>query len=230
MTIQLTRIQMSKLLYSLKGDSNHSPYSIVEDAINIPLNFHDEIPNFIMKANKKRNNMELGLSTNEIVALANLCELTALKSTSLQNWIKRDVKELIGSPELGKKYSIDQAAMLLIVKDLKNSFDFEKIRNVLTVVFNTLSDRSDDLISPISFYELYAKVLSSLDVLPSLTMGGDPTLKHIIIQKIDALSKPLNDLSDLQWETIKSVLVISVLSVLASHLHTLAQIHLSENI
>lgn len=230
MTIQLTRLQMSKLLYSLKGDSNHSPYSIIEKAINIASKPQYDVPNFIIKLNKKRSNVELGLSTNEIVSLANLCELTALKSTSIQNWVKRDVKELIGSPELGKKYSIDQAAMLLIVKDLKQSFEFEKIRKVLTVVFNTLSDRSDDLISPIAFYELYAKILSSLDVLPSLIIGNDQTLKHFITKKIDALPKPLPELSIKQWETIKNVLVIAVLSVLSSHMQTLAQFHLSEHL
>lgn len=230
MTIQLTRLQMSQLLYSLKGDTSQSPYSIVERAINVTKETKYDLPNFIMKSIKKRSNIELGLSTNEIVSLANLCELTALKSTSIQNWVKRDVKELIGSPELGKKYSVEQAAMLLIVKDLKQSFEFEKIRKVLTVVFNTLSDRSDDLISPIAFYELYAIVLSSIDVLPSLTIGDDPILKDFIIQKIETLPKPLQELSLKQWETIKSVLVISVLSVLASHLQTLAQIHLSEHL
>ena len=36
----------------------------------------------------------------------------------MQNWVKRDIKEMIGSPQK-KKYSIEQAALLFIVEDLK---------------------------------------------------------------------------------------------------------------
>ncbi|KKI93942.1 hypothetical protein WQ54_02545 [Bacillus sp. SA1-12] len=229
MTIQLTRKQMTKLLYSLKGVSNHLPSEIVKQAFgSTPIN-ELEIPPFLIKTNKKRSiNQEYGLSTNEIVALANLCELTSLKSTSIQNWIKRDVKELIGVPELGKKYSIDQAAMLLIVKDLKTVFEFEKIRKLLIVVFNTLSDRSDDLISPITFYEIYADVLDSFEALPSMSLNNQ-TLEKRIVDKINAMSRRFSELSDHQWLQIRSVLVITVLSVLASHLQTRAQVYLNDH-
>ncbi|WP_273131211.1 DUF1836 domain-containing protein [Metabacillus sp. HB246100] len=226
MTIQLTRLQMTELLYSLKGDSMNSPYHTFQKFITINFN-EKEMPSFISKTSKKKQHKEYGLSTNEIVSLANLCELTSLKSTSIQNWIKRDIKELIGPPELGKKYSIDQAAMLLIVKDLKTSLDFEKIRNSLTIVFNTLSDRSDDLISPIAFYEIYAKAVSSFDILPALKIK-DLTINQLIVEKIDQVDKSSLNLTDHQWKTIKPVLVIAVLSVIASHFQTLAHIYLTD--
>jgi hypothetical protein len=228
MPIQLTRKQMTNLLYSLKGESNQSPSSILESALGVSPSKEMQVPTFLLKPNKRRShNQVYGLSTNEIVALANLCELTSLKSTSIQNWVKRDVKDLIGAPELGKKYSIEQAAMLLIVKDLKTVFDFEKIRKLLTVVFNTLSDRSDDLISPIIFYEIYATVLDSLEALPSLTLN-DKTLENNIVQKINSIPKKFSELPAQQWEAIRNVLVITVLSVLASHLQTRAQVYLNE--
>lgn len=228
MPIQLTRKQMTNLLYSLKGESNQPPSIIIENALGDSLAKEIQIPTFLLKMKKRRIHKEYGLSTNEIVAIANLCELTSLKSTSIQNWIKRDIKELIGAPELGKKYSIEQAAMLLIVKDLKTIFDFEYIRNALTVVFNTLSDRSDDLISPIAFYEIYATVLDSLDTIPSLTLS-DQTLENRIVHEINTVPKQISELTEHQWETIKKILVITVLSVLASHLQTRAQVYLNMN-
>lgn len=228
MTIQLTRKQMTSLLYSLKGQLNQPPSAILENAFgesNLVKNIHDQkIPRFLLK-NKRLINREIGLSTNEIVSLANLCELTSLKSTSIQNWIKRDIKELIGAPELGKKYSIEQTAMLLIVKDLKTTFEFEKIRNILTIVFNTLSDRSDDLINPITFYEIYALVLNSLDTLPSLS---DHALEDFIISQIESLPK-FKSLSIDQWEPIKNVLVITVLAVLASHMQARSHTYLDKH-
>ncbi len=227
MTIQLTRKQMTRLLYSLKGVSTHLPIDIVKQALGTTMINEMEIPSFLSKSNKRRNsNQEYGLSTNEIVALANLCELTSLKSTSIQNWIKRDVKELIGTPELGKKYSIDQAAMLLIVKDLKTVFEFEKIRKLLIVVFNTLSDRSDDLISPITFYEIYADVIDSIETLPSLSLN-DQKLEIRIVDIINAMSKRFSELSEQEWLKIRNVLVVTVLSVLASHFQTRAQVYLN---
>ncbi|MBU7591812.1 DUF1836 domain-containing protein [Metabacillus halosaccharovorans] len=224
MSFQLTRVQMTKLLYALKGESVETPLHIIREALKTSTFTEEVIPNFLIKASNRKNQLEYGLSTNEIVSLANLCELTSLKSTSIQNWIKRDVKELIGQPDLGKKYSIEQAAMLLIVRDLKAIFDFERIRNILTEVFNTLSDRSDDLMSPITFYEIYGSVLESLDT----SSGNNLTLEKRINSKIKFPSQIISNLSNDQCNTIRRILVTTVLAVLASHIQTRAQTYLND--
>jgi hypothetical protein len=226
MQFQLTRKQMTNLLYSLKGEGQEP--SAILAGFEAYQSDNNQIPHFLLKRNKKWSNQENGLSTNEIVSLANLCELTSLTSSSLQNWIKRDVKDLIGAPELGKKYSIEQVAMLLIVKDLKTVFDFEKIRQLLTVVFNTLSDRSDDFMSPLAFFEIYATVLDSLDESSSLSLN-DRQLENNIISKVHLYNRQFPDLSQEQWEPIKNVLVITVLAVLATHLQLRTQLYLNTN-
>jgi len=224
MSFQLSRVQMTKLLYALKGQSQQTPLHIIEEALKRSISNEKNIPSFIIKASKRKSHLEYGLSTNEIVSLANLCELTSLKSTSIQNWIKRDIKELIGQPELGKKYSIEQAAMLLIVKDLKTTFDFEKIRNVLTEVFNTLSDRSDDLMSPITFYGIYGSILESLDTFSE----SDSTLEEQIDNQIKFSPRISSNLTEDQFHTIRRILVTTVLAVLASHLQTRAQLYIND--
>jgi len=214
--IQLNRKVMAELLFSLKGFENSSPLQVI-------LNSDEhvqkkDIPEFILKFEKRRTKKNFGLSTNEIVALGNLCELTSLKSTSIQNWIKRDVKEIIGPPELGKKYSIEQTALLLIVKDLKAVFDFETIRNLLMKVFNTLSDRSDDLISPLIFYKLYALILENLrDIVVHSTLKG-PLEKKIEKEVFKLLQKEMNINNSQNKEIISRILVITILSVLSSHI------------
>src|SRR5690606_37876718 len=70
---------------------------------------------------------EKGLSLNEIVALGNQIEYTHISVTSVQNWVKRDIKDHIGTPRIGRKYSLDQAALLFIVEDLKTTLDFQSI-------------------------------------------------------------------------------------------------------
>ncbi len=161
-TFKLTRIDMTRLLYSLKGEGDLTPLQLLNLSVKSDKEHeYDElkIPSFFEKLERRKQKSEHGLSTNEIVELGNLCELTSLKSTAIQNWIKRDIKDMIGHPELGKKYSIDQVVILLIVRDLKSVFDFDAIRTILSALFNTITDRTDDIISPIRFYEAYAHVL-----------------------------------------------------------------------
>ncbi len=101
---------MVQLLYSLKGQGEISPLDILVQSANMSA---DNAPiilkflNFLQDTNEKTEK-EYGLSTNEIVELGNLCELTSLKSTAIQNWVKRDIKDLIGHPELGKNIQLNR--------------------------------------------------------------------------------------------------------------------------
>lgn len=209
--ILLKRKAMSQLLQSLKGEIQLSPIEVIEQYV--PSVKHEDIPDFIYKFEKRKSKKEFGLSANEIVTLSTICELTSLKITSIQNWIKRDVKELIGSPEFGKKYSIEQTALLFIVKDLKAVFDFETIRKMLTRVFNTLSDRSDDLISPLQFYRLYAVTLEEIRY-SSIPLPFETSIEQMVMKRIQ---KELH-LNEEDVIDISKVLVIAVMSVLSFHM------------
>ncbi|MFC0273533.1 DUF1836 domain-containing protein [Metabacillus herbersteinensis] len=222
MNIQLTRKQMTRMLYSLKGDMNNSPTEVIHELFGKQKLSQTKLHSLLKKLEKKRiRHEEFGLSTNEIVTLANMCELTSLKSTSIQNWIKRDVKELIGAPDLGKKYSIDQVAILLIVRDLKAVFDFETIRNLLTIVFNNLSDRSDDLVSPIVFYETYSTILDQLERMPGISVGNQ-VIEEKIIYEVELYKHSFLELTTKQWNQIRNILVMTILAVLTSHIQTRA--------
>ncbi|UAL53867.1 MULTISPECIES: DUF1836 domain-containing protein [Metabacillus] len=212
-TIQLKRSDMARLLLALKGESGHTPLELLNQ-LGIRKDGPDDVlPDFI----KNHKPFPRGLSTNEIVALAKLCELTSLKSTSIQNWIKRDIKELIGAPELGKKYSIEQAAILLIVRDLKSVFDFDTIRQLLMSLFNTISDRSDDLISPLTYYAAYGEILERMESITVFSLS-EHEMEEEILKKIEASRDVFQDLSNELWIQVKSILTVTVLSVLASYL------------
>ncbi len=211
--IQLKRIAMSQLLLSLQG-IHSTPTEIIKQ--HVPFVEDEDIPEFIHRFEKKKNKKDFGLSTVEIVTLANICELTSLKSTLIQNWIKRDIKEIIGSPELGKKYSIEQAALLFIVKDLKAVFDFETIRFMLMKVFNTLSDRSDDLMSPLRFYQLYAEALENVGQI-TWAQSNEFPLESRIEKEVTRLLRREHYLNEDQIQEIAQILVITILSVVSSH-------------
>ncbi|MED1440805.1 DUF1836 domain-containing protein [Aeribacillus composti] len=216
--IQLRRSVMVQLLLSLKGIHELSPEEVMKQQL--PSDQTNQIPGFIKKLSKQRDKGELGLSTNEIVILGNFCELTSLKSTSVQNWVKRDIKEIIGPPELGKKYSVEQAALLLIVKDLKTIFDFETVRSLLMKVFNTISDRNDDLISPLMFYKLYTDVLEQVK---NVEIDNNRQFEKKLFVQTKRLLQKQNSLSEAQIDSICHVTVAAVLAVLTYHFQTRAK-------
>ncbi|MGD6817478.1 DUF1836 domain-containing protein [Metabacillus sp. 84] len=210
---KLTRLEMSGLLHALDRQNGME----LDNFLNTR-NQHTSslIPDFVKRYNRNRASAS-GLSTNDIVALGNLCELTAFKSTSIQNWIKRDVKELIGQPALGKKYSIDQAVILLIVRDLKSIYDFDTIRKMMNKLFNTLSDRTDDLISPVDYYEAYAVVLDKL-INESFHFPPATDLEEKIEMEADIIRTAFTRIPQDSWIQIRPILVLTVFSVLYSHL------------
>jgi hypothetical protein len=216
--IQLRRSVMVQLLLSLKGIHELSPEEVMKQQL--PSDQTNQIPGFIKKLSKQRDKGELGLSTNEIVILGNFCELTSLKSTSVQNWVKRDIKEIIGPPELGKKYSVEQAALLLIVKDLKTIFDFETVRSLLMKVFNTISDRNDDLISPLMFYKLYTDVLEQVK---NVEIDNNRQFEKKLFVQTKRLLQNQTSLSEAQIDSICHVTVAAVLAVLTFHFQTRAK-------
>jgi len=224
-TFKLTRIDMTRLLYSLKGEGDLTPLQLLKLSVkNGKDHDYDElkIPFFFEKLERRKQKSEHGLSTNEIVELGNLCELTSLKSTAIQNWIKRDIKDMIGHPELGKKYSIDQVVILLIVRDLKSVFDFDTIRMILSALFNTITDRTDDIISPIRFYEAYAHILDFIYHHTQFPLK-ETNLREITEEQTDKLHDEFTELTKSQWNLIKGIISSTVFSVFTSHLQSTAQ-------
>lgn len=121
-----------------------------------------DMPKSFQNLSYKKGKEEVGLTMSNIVWLGNQLESANYTEPALKNWVKREIKEYIGAPQIGRKYSIQQAALLFIVKDLKVLLDFEAIRKVLGSIFNNPVEREDDIISPLNFYQGYACLYEQL--------------------------------------------------------------------
>jgi hypothetical protein len=239
---QLTRKEMADLLLSLQGENNLSPVAVLKEAwfkrhpdkneatnasmaTQLPAIFEK-----LIKAGKKG----ITLSLNDIVSLGNQIEHTTFSLAAVQNWVKRDAKDIIGSPENGRKYSLDQAAILFIVDDLKTVLDFASIRQLLKMLFNDPEDRKDDLIFPLDFYRAYASIFEDLDpdgdqmieaeeVDPSLALiKKEKTLEALIEKRAKQYVDQL-PLTDKQKQLLSNVLVVSILTIQVSFLESLAR-------
>jgi hypothetical protein len=244
-TFKLTRKEMAILLFALKGQGTDSPVQILkeawfkrhpnlteQEAINAFMSTQlSPIFEKIIKSGKGQGTF----SVNEIVALGAEIEHSELKLTAVQNWAKRDAKEIIGAPDEGKKYSVYQAAMLFIIDDLKTVLDFTAIKNLLLKIFHLNGDYTDDVINPLDLYLAYSTIFEDLDpdgdqmieaedVDPGLAkVQKERTLEALIEKRAKEYVDTLEGLSDAEKKLVQNTISVTVLTIQISFLQSVAK-------
>ncbi|PZE20607.1 DUF1836 domain-containing protein [Paenibacillus xerothermodurans] len=245
-TFTLTRREMAVILLSMQGKVSTTPLSILQEAWkknhqadvahghSLTAFLSTELTPVLEKM-MKHDRVE-GFSLQEIVSLGNQIEYTHMSITSMQNWVKRDFKEFLGSPKVGKKYSIDQAAMLFIIDDLKNCLDFESIRKLFEIVFRNPDTESDDLLTPVELYAAYSRLFEEMDANHDQIMdvrghgtanrSYDTLTELAIRQKAEEYTHGLTHLTPQQQEAVRNMLFIAMVSVRNAYFHALARRYL----
>ncbi|MGM0843390.1 MAG: DUF1836 domain-containing protein [Bacillota bacterium] len=223
---KLSRKNMADLLSSLNCVTEQSPLRVLQDAWTTSYEgkLTNEMPTIFEKFIKSENE-DMCFSINEIVSLGNQIEFTNLSPSAVQNWVKRDVKELIGPPQIGRKYTVDQAAILFIVEDLKAALDFESIRKVLTLIFNKPEDRTDDMVNPVDLYSAYASVFDKIHHHTSPSFNGTASVNGSVYTFIQEECKTsmlgFTRVGKENQEIVLKVLIASALSVQAGYYQSL---------
>ncbi|TMU85106.1 DUF1836 domain-containing protein [Bacillus sp. BHET2] len=231
-TFNLTRKNMADFLLSLNASNDISPIDVLQEAWTVSDKKND-MPPIIQKLLKPTKG-ECGFSLNEIVSLGNLIEFTNFPQSTVQNWVKRDVRGLIGSPQLGKKYTVEQAAMLFIVEDLKATLDFESIRKILTLVFNNIDDRTDDIVNPTDLYLAYASVFDQIHhrPLPVMKTSAQGSVNELIDQflhhECKAMLSSFDGIKEENLNIVLNVMIVSVLTVQAGFYQTATQKYVTD--
>ncbi|OLS37228.1 DUF1836 domain-containing protein [Bacillus sp. MRMR6] len=227
---QLSRKTMAEFLFSLTSVGTKLPKQILEEARasiiekvvkeGALIGSGTAMPPIFEKL-LKTNSPIIGLSINQIVELGNQIEFTHLTPTAVQNWVKREVKQLIGSPQLGKKYTVEQAATLFIVEDLKASLDFDSIGKILALLFNNPEDREDDVIDPLRFYHAYATIFEKIYYHSGENMHQN--MDQFIQKEALKLVETFEELSREQKNMVSSILLTASLSVFSAYYKTLTR-------
>lgn len=239
----LTRKEMACLLLSLDGKHNQKPLQVLQAAwtkthqydlekgAGLPAFLSTLLPPIIEKLIK--GNELKGFSLHEIAALGQLIEYSNLSITSMQNWVKRDFKPYFDCPKAGKKYSLNQAALLFIIDDLKSNLDFESIRKLFEIVFKKPEDETDDLVGPLELYASYTSMFEELDANNDqlLDISGhlkenphqDLLTEQAIRLSANQFANRLPNLTENQWEAVRNILLISVISIQTSYFHSLSR-------
>lgn len=93
------------------------------------------------------------------LSLGQVCALTGLESSTVQNWVKRG---FVPHP-VNKKYAERQLARILLISALRDCMKIEQIGALLTAVNGDADDESDDIVSEEDLYDALCAIIGRLD-------------------------------------------------------------------
>ncbi len=89
------------------------------------------------------------------ITLSQVCEITGLEASTVQNWIKRGYV----NPPVGRKYSRNQLGRIILINLLRDTFVIERIARLISYVNGNLLDRSDDIMDDGDIYQCLCDIL-----------------------------------------------------------------------
>ncbi len=113
------------------------------------------------------------------LTLSQVCDLTGLESSTIQNWVKRG---WVKSPE-NKKYGEAQVIRIILINTMRSSMELQQITYLLEYINGKVDDTSDDILSDSELYNVLCRIVYksenisstdtvALDNLISGSLGG----------------------------------------------------------
>lgn len=89
------------------------------------------------------------------ITLSQVCEVTGLEAGAIHNWISRGYV----NPPVGRKYTKNHVARIILINMLRETLALEKIAKILSHVNGDLLDRSDDIMEDGDIYQCLCDIL-----------------------------------------------------------------------
>lgn len=97
------------------------------------------------------------------LTLSQVCTLSGLEPSTIQNWIKRGY---VPHP-VGKKYKERHLARILLISELRESMQIDRVGSLLRYVNGDADDESDDIITEEALYDLFCDIARELSENPA---------------------------------------------------------------
>ncbi len=152
------------------------------------------------------------------ITLSQVCEITGLEASTVQNWIKRGYV----NPPVGRKYSRNQMGRIILINLLRDTFVIERIARLLSYVNGNLLDRSDDIMDDSDIYQCLCDIL----ITPEKKVDVD---EDNLPQKVDERLKGFQEPFPGAGERLKLVLEALVYACMSAEYKRAAN-QLTENI
>ena len=93
------------------------------------------------------------------LTLSQVCALSSLEPSTVQNWIKRG---FVPHP-VGKKYHERHLSRIMLIADLRECLQIDRIGSLMRFINGNADDESDDIIPEETLYDLFHEVAHELD-------------------------------------------------------------------
>ena len=123
------------------------------------------------------------------LTLSQLCKLTGLTGSTIQNWIKRGW--VAGTQ--GKKYSRKQVQRILLINMLRNSMKLEDIARLMEYVNGDVEDTSDDIIDDDVWYNILCRIIFTAEDEGAFDAG---TVRKLISRELNQCTNEIHIQSD----------------------------------
>ena len=123
------------------------------------------------------------------LTLSQLCKLSGLTGSTIQNWIKRGWV----AATHGKKYSRKQVLRILLINMLRNSMKLEDIARLMEYVNGDVEDTSDDIIDDDVWYNILCRIIFTAEDEGAFDAG---TVKKLISRELSQCTHEIHIRSD----------------------------------
>ena len=95
------------------------------------------------------------------LSLGQVCKLTDLQPSTIQNWVKRGY---VQRPE-SKKYYERHLARILLISSLRDCMNIEEIGELMVLINGDTEDENDDIVSEATLYDFFCRAVRKMDEL-----------------------------------------------------------------
>lgn len=146
------------------------------------------------------------------LTLSQVCDMTGLEATTIQNWVRRG---WVKNPE-NKRYGEEQVMRIILINMMRGSMQMEQITFLMSYINGSVEDRSDDILPDC---ELFNKLCSIIYVCSKNPAWNAQSLDNVIDEKI----KNLNIADENSMNKLRTALRAMVLAILSTQMRDLAQ-------
>ena len=133
---------------------------------------------YVEHGEKGFSKIEMLLEATGGLNLSQVCAVTGLEGSTIQNWVKRG---WVSHPN-GKKYEEKHIARILIINALKECIKLEHIALLMNYVNGTAVDNNDYIIRESELYNLLCDALGRMGKAQDQSRGGVEAVVEILIR------------------------------------------------
>lgn len=128
----------------------------------------DTLPGTVLKLPKSAADecysvLEPLFAVTKGLTLSQVCDITGLETTTIQNWVRRG---WVKSPEK-KKYGEQQVIRIILINTMRSSMELQQIEFLLEYINGKVSDTSDDILPDKELYNVLCRIVINSEKIPA---------------------------------------------------------------